>query len=513
MADDVEVTIGGNREKIVLKPIPSLLAILKHNAAWKSVYDAVDGGLKGLMTEDTVNDFHAVSVSAVDRLNHAGFTPDQISMETGLMPAKVDVIFEALGVEKKASPVMPASPAADNVLPACHLWEVDHDYSSETTYDEMKFESWEDFLSAMGKAEKCWNFLYRWDWYERDEETDNVIYKGDDNERTGFVKLCYQAQRKGFSMCARVKVARNDEPKVRAYLQEHWKYMEDMWTPISNGTSLRVKEKDLAPRTPEQLVENQYEEILYGSDDEKSQRIVREALGDINPNKVKWVRYRFTATYKSYYPIVFPPAGPFAVGRDTRMGEPYIVIAFLPEGVPFEKYWVGVTDVQSHPVGNHIGFPMGDYPAADYWSEGDRVFHKPKWWPTIFKEEAKVHPDTPSKEELARYERFQKGDDEEKKRQVIEELGGLHPDQVKWVRHRFYTHHEDSRPVKFPPPGPWWCSGSTDDVNGEIQIIVAYLPENYEIKKYWPEVGEVSFSDPGPITFTDRFSKPDWWPF
>lgn len=227
----------------VIKPIPSLLQVLLRNTRWRDIFDGADGDMKGLMTENVIDDFHTQAVAAIDRLNHAGYTPDQISMETGLMPVKIDVVFEALGIEKQV-----ASPG--------------------------------DVMLDFGQS----------------------------------------------------KITKIEEP-------EH-------------------------------------------------------------PPSETWVRFKNATTL-------------------------------------------------------------------------------------------------------------------EEKRAIIREiLGGRDPSEVRWIRHRFYSHHADPRPVTAPPPGPWWCSGSTDDENGEIQIIVAYLPEGEEIKKYWPEVGEISFSEPyGKIEYSSRFVKPEWWPF
>lgn len=78
---------------------------------------------------------------------------------------------------------------------------------------------------------------------------------------------------------------------------------------------------------------------------------------------------------------------------------------------------------------------------------------------------------------------------------------------TKWRRYRFHANLDDPRPVKFPPPGPWWCSGQGDD----YAIVIAYLPRNAKLKQFWPEASEVEFTDEDEITFTDRFPKPDWW--
>lgn len=366
--ENLKITVDDN--PVYSSKVPSLLEVLSGFSQWKGVYDQVPGDIKGLMTENVIDHFHAHSVDTVAKLNHAGYTPEQISMETGLMPAKIDVVFEHIGVNKRVESPGTAmmAPQVAPVLPACHLWEVEHDYYGETTYNEMNFETWEDFMENMGKAEKCWNFLFRWDWYERDKDTDDIVYRGDDNERTGHVKFCYQAQRKGFSMSAVVKVARNEEPKVRAYLQEHWKYMEDMWAPISNGTSERVDEDDLRPRTDADEARKKYVDIVYGDKPWEKQEVVRKALAGFDPNSTRWVKHSFTVQTRRRYPAVFPPVGPWwyddtaAVGR----GE-WRVVTYLPENVSVDQYWPTAVDVVSESPVDKLVFFTSD--------------KKPDWWP------------------------------------------------------------------------------------------------------------------------------------
>lgn len=86
------------------------------------------------------------------------------------------------------------------------------------------------------------------------------------------------------------------------------------------------------------------------------------------------------------------------------------------------------------------------------------------------------------------------------------------PDGVKsWDRIRFQASIEDYRSVKWPPLGPYWCSGEGDDYS----IIVAYLPNgtsDKELRKYWPEAKEIDrMQTDVQIEFSDRFAKPDWW--
>ncbi len=77
-----------------------------------------------------------------------------------------------------------------------------------------------------------------------------------------------------------------------------------------------------------------------------------------------------------------------------------------------------------------------------------------------------------------------------------------------WKRYRFQQPTADYRPVKFPPPGPYWCTGYTSDA----AILVAYLPADRNLADFWPEARAVEELDaPDGPRFTDRFPKPEWW--
>lgn len=78
----------------------------------------------------------------------------------------------------------------------------------------------------------------------------------------------------------------------------------------------------------------------------------------------------------------------------------------------------------------------------------------------------------------------------------------------KWIRYRFHANLDDSRPVIFPPPGPWWETGTGED----FAVVVAYLPPNANLLDYWPEASNIDpHEHTNKIVFTDRFPKPDWW--
>jgi len=79
-----------------------------------------------------------------------------------------------------------------------------------------------------------------------------------------------------------------------------------------------------------------------------------------------------------------------------------------------------------------------------------------------------------------------------------------------WKRYRFETASvDDYRPLIFNPKYPWWCSGYHGDMSKAI--IVAYLPSDEDLKKYWDDAEEITFTEEKEITFSDRFPKPEYF--
>ena len=91
---------------------------------------------------------------------------------------------------------------------------------------------------------------------------------------------------------------------------------------------------------------------------------------------------------------------------------------------------------------------------------------------------------------------------------------------MKYNRYRFLVQFPndcedpDWRPIKWPPAGPYWCSGQTLD-NGFY--IVAYVPVEMDgpayIMEFWPEARDLDLLDENrDILYTGRFPQPEWWP-
>lgn len=78
------------------------------------------------------------------------------------------------------------------------------------------------------------------------------------------------------------------------------------------------------------------------------------------------------------------------------------------------------------------------------------------------------------------------------------------------IRARFQANADDYRPIKWPPPGPYWCTGYAGDESHSI--VVAYVESVKQLREFWPEAADITTQDADAFIFTDRFPRPDWWP-
>ena len=78
-----------------------------------------------------------------------------------------------------------------------------------------------------------------------------------------------------------------------------------------------------------------------------------------------------------------------------------------------------------------------------------------------------------------------------------------------WTRNLFKIPGDDGRPMTFPPPGPFWITGSNDT----HVTVVAYLPIGSEVtdQALWPDAEDIDAEVKDTIQYTDRFRKPEWW--
>lgn len=95
-------------------------------------------------------------------------------------------------------------------------------------------------------------------------------------------------------------------------------------------------------------------------------------------------------------------------------------------------------------------------------------------------------------------------------------------EKIQWLRYRFSTKSEDPRPLIFNPSYPWWVSGyggyggmsNTGDewIDDDIYtIIIAFLPADEDLKKYWDDAYNIDFTEQDSITFSERFPKPEYF--
>ena len=85
---------------------------------------------------------------------------------------------------------------------------------------------------------------------------------------------------------------------------------------------------------------------------------------------------------------------------------------------------------------------------------------------------------------------------------------------VKWRRLRFLANGADYRPIDWPPPGPYWCTGYTNlesDHENRSAVIVAYVPESCDLQKFWPDAENIEATPCDEIIFSERFPKPSYW--
>lgn len=107
-----------------------------------------------------------------------------------------------------------------------HLWEVEHPYycnlsNYRTKGDEGGYEysSFEEFLKEWDDADMDYHLLFRWDWKVYDEGSDEL-------------HMFWMLQRRGDYQYCTVKVDKEDEDKVKEFLQPRWEYMKTLWEPF-----------------------------------------------------------------------------------------------------------------------------------------------------------------------------------------------------------------------------------------------------------------------------------------
>jgi hypothetical protein len=77
------------------------------------------------------------------------------------------------------------------------------------------------------------------------------------------------------------------------------------------------------------------------------------------------------------------------------------------------------------------------------------------------------------------------------------------------LRVRFEANFEDSRPVNWPVKYPFWESGFASD--GSYAIIISFADDKEYIYRNWPEAKNLEIEEVERVTFSNRFSCPDWY--
>ena len=103
------------------------------------------------------------------------------------------------------------------------LWEADHPYycNDGNFFDNGctdNHDSWRDFVTEQGDADKDMNLVFRWDW------------KSVGRER---LQICWMTQRKGYYRTSFVYVERANEPEIRAWLADRFSHLLKLWEPLS----------------------------------------------------------------------------------------------------------------------------------------------------------------------------------------------------------------------------------------------------------------------------------------
>lgn len=111
-----------------------------------------------------------------------------------------------------------------------HLWEPDHPYyCAEGNFYQQGChnvcESWQQFHELVSDWDPDLNLLFRWDWFVPRE-----VLPGDDGRPQ--LLTFWVGQRKALQYSYECPVTPEDEPAVRAWLEERAKTIAAIWAPI-----------------------------------------------------------------------------------------------------------------------------------------------------------------------------------------------------------------------------------------------------------------------------------------
>lgn len=130
-----------------------------------------------------------------------------------------------------------------------HLWEPEHDYygpegcywatSAQQGGFINRYSSWDEYVATDGMfgAIAGLNMLYRWDWHAWHLEYPNDYPNGSESHE---LELFWMMPRKGIMARDTIAVTPADEPAVRTWLEPHWRYVRDLWEPLSTTSTERA---------------------------------------------------------------------------------------------------------------------------------------------------------------------------------------------------------------------------------------------------------------------------------
>ena len=101
--------------------------------------------------------------------------------------------------------------------------DVEHPYYMVCGIYHENFESFDKFLSDSGDLDDDLNLIFRWD-----------LEYHNKHRAEGELNLYYIAQRIGNTRCCHVKINRNDENRIREFLESKWEKIKEMWEPFSS---------------------------------------------------------------------------------------------------------------------------------------------------------------------------------------------------------------------------------------------------------------------------------------
>lgn len=112
-----------------------------------------------------------------------------------------------------------------------HLWEVDHSYYCTENGAFDHYDNLNDFLDEWGNLDMDYNLLFRWDWEEYIDYNPDGLDPDDSGKDT--LSIYWMQQRKGRYHCCVVRVSKDEEEKVKRFLEPRWLHLSSLWEPLT----------------------------------------------------------------------------------------------------------------------------------------------------------------------------------------------------------------------------------------------------------------------------------------